>query len=288
MARRLAALILAALLAAPAPGLACTLWGAVGSRVEGGGALAAKNRDWTPDSPGRLELVRPAQGRAYVALTAQGSKGWSPRAGVNQDGLVVLSASASCLPRALRSVGRGRNRRLLANFGSVEQVLAQGELFAGARPAFYLLADPRRLAVVEVAPGGRWRARQVADGVLCHTNHYLDPEFDEQNRKPALSSRARLERIAALLAGHAAPLTLADFLTFSRDQSAGPDHSLWRTGSTPNKTRTLASFLARLPLRGPLVVEAVLANPGQAQKSLRLVLDQAFWQKRPAGPLKDD
>ncbi len=278
MTRLPAVLLLAASLCLAAPAWACTLWGAVGSAVAQDGALVAKNRDWTPDSPGRLELVRPKQGHAYLALMAKGARGWGVRAGVNRAGLAVLSASASSLPRALRRQGKGRNRLLLSGFATVDQVLAKQQLFAQARPAFYLLADARRLALVEVAPGGKWRVTTTRQGVLAHTNHYLDPVFSGHNRRPALSSHARQARITALLAGHPAPFTLADFLAFSRDQSAGPDHGIWRTGSTPAKTRTLASFLARLPLQGPPLVRGVLANPGRPEQSFRLLLDEAFWK----------
>ncbi|MCB2227297.1 MAG: C45 family peptidase [Desulfarculaceae bacterium] len=257
---------------------ACTLWGAVGSRAAGGGALAAKNRDWTPNSPGRLELVKPKEGRAYLALMARGPKGWGVRAGINQDGLVVFSASASSLPKALRREGKGRNRRLLAGFASVDAVLAEAALFGGARPAFYFLADPRRLAVVEAAPGGAYKITSARDGVLAHTNHYLGPGFGQHNLKPAKSSRARLGFIDKLLAGHPAPFTLADFLAYSQDKSNGPDHSLWRVGSTPRKTRTLAGFIVRLPVSGPPVVEALVANPGQKPERHRLVLDAGFWR----------
>ena len=31
------------------PSHACTLWGAAGSAVDGGGVLITKNRDWAPD-----------------------------------------------------------------------------------------------------------------------------------------------------------------------------------------------------------------------------------------------
>ncbi|MCF8034765.1 MAG: C45 family peptidase [Desulfarculaceae bacterium] len=279
MSRLLAALALAALLLAAATGQACTLWGAVGSRAAGGGALAAKNRDWTPDSPGRLELVKPGQGHPYLALTALGPKGWGVRAGVNRAGLCVLSAAASSLPKALRTQGKGRNRRLLSGFASVQAVLAEPELFARARPAFYLLADARQLALVEVAPDGTWKVRCLRDGVLAHTNHYLNQALGDHNRKPARSSRARLAFIQKLLTGHPAPFALADFWSYSQDQSNGPDNSLWRTGGTPTKTRTLASFLVRLPLSGPPRVEGLLANPGQQARSFGLGLNHRFWQQ---------
>jgi len=58
----------------------------------GGGVLVAKNRDWTPDSQGRLDLALPKEGHPYLALMAKGAKGWGVRAGVNRDGRRSASA----------------------------------------------------------------------------------------------------------------------------------------------------------------------------------------------------
>jgi hypothetical protein len=256
----------------------------VGSGVAGGGALAAKNRDWTPDSPGRLELVRPPGGLTYLALMVQGRKGWGVRAGVNQAGLTVLSAAASALPKNRRGGPPGISRRLLAGFSSVSEVLEKGEMFQGLGPRFYLLADARQVALVEIAPGGQARITSAHQGTLTHTNHYQSPDFAGFNQRRALSSHARQARVDALLAAAPRPLTLEAFQELSQDRGAGPDHSLWRTGTKPQGTRTLASFLVRLPLAGSPEVWATLANPGEPERRIKLILDENFWQG-PAGPL---
>jgi len=275
--RCLAALLALALLGA-APAGACTLWAAVGSQVAGGGTLAAKNRDWNPASIGRLERVRPAQGMAYLALMALGKKGWGVRAGVNQAGLTVFSASASAVPKDQRGGPPGVSRRLLAGFSSVQAVLEHRRMFEGLAPRFYLLADARQIAVVEVAPGGAVKIASTRDGLLTHTNHYLSPEFAAFNQRPALSSHARLARVDALAAALKRPLSLAMFQKISEDRANGLDNSLWRTGSKPKGARTLASFLVRLPLRGAPEAWVTLANPGQAQRRVKLILDEKFWK----------
>lgn len=279
MARRCLALALALALMGAAPAWACTLWAAVGLQVAGGGALAAKNRDWSPDSPGRLERVRPGEGHAYLALMARGSKGVGVRAGVNQAGLAVMSAAAAAVPKALRGQGMpGVIRRLLAGFSSVEAVLARQEIFDGLAPRFYLLADARQVAAVEIAPGGTVRIASTRNGVISHANHYLNPGFAAHNQRPTPSSRARQLRVDALLAALPRPLTLAGFEETSQDRGAGPDNSLWRAGSKPRGTRTLASFVVSLPPVGPPVAAVVLANPGQPERRIRLVLDHEFWR----------
>lgn len=43
---------------------ACTLYGAAGGNVEGGGTILAKNRDWKPDHTQLLRIVKPSRGYA--------------------------------------------------------------------------------------------------------------------------------------------------------------------------------------------------------------------------------
>jgi hypothetical protein len=89
----------------------------------------------------------------------------------------------------------------------------------------------------------------------------------------------RLERIQRLLAMRPRPLTLADFISFSGDRHDGPDYGIWRSGSTPKKIRTLASWIVRLPANGPPTLYVKLANPGEPPATRRLQLDTSFWEK---------
>jgi hypothetical protein len=56
------------------------------------------------------------------------------------------------------------------------------------------------------------------------------------------SSAVRFDRIQELLGEKKGNFTPADFTAMSRDSVAGPDNSIWRTGSTPTTTRTLATW----------------------------------------------
>jgi hypothetical protein len=79
-------------------------------------------------------------------------------------------------------------------------------------------------------------------------------------------------------------LTLEDFIAFSQDRNAGPDDSIWRTGGTPERERTLASWIVSLPKDVPPEIFIRLADPGKAIKTDRVKLDAAFW-KRPEGAI---
>jgi hypothetical protein len=267
--------LLAALLALSPRAEACTLWAAAGPRAEDGGTVLAKNRDWKPGQDQSVVRVRPDGGFRYVALRAQDADGAGLKAGTNERGLSVATATASAVPEPRRGSGGPSVGDLLASCATVEDVLARQAEFT--RAAFWMVADRSRAAVLEVAPGGRTAVRTVTDGTLAQANHYVAGPFRLLNGRGLSGSRARLARIEALLAGRPAPLSASDFARFSEDRAGGPDKSLWRTGSGPDRSRTVASWIAAAPPDGPPRVRVVLADPGKPRQVLELVLDAAFW-----------
>ncbi len=260
---------------------ACTLWAAAGDRAAQGGSLVAKNRDWTPE-PDEVRLVRPREGFRFLGLfPLREGKRRGAVAGINEAGLVVVTASAGSIPRDERNRGGGGlTERLFSGFATVDAVLADDVGVERTHPAIYLLADRFRIAWVEVAPGGRFAICVTENGVLTHTNHYLDESLTSLNAKVGRSSRRRLVRIGELAEGRTAPLTFADFKAFSQDRRDGPVDSLWRTGNRPKGERTLASWVVSLPKAAPPEIFIRLANPGQKERTMEMSLDSAFW-KRP-------
>jgi len=109
------------------PSDACTLWGAAGNAVYGGGVLITKNRDWTPDHRQQLNIVRPKEGYASVVLVAAGGAEPGTKAGVNEKGLVIVTATVNQVPTAERQrvdQKKGLMSHLLARCASVEDVLS--------------------------------------------------------------------------------------------------------------------------------------------------------------------
>ena len=84
------------------PCQACTLWGAAGTSIEGGGTLVAKNRDWAPDHFQELAVLQPAAGYWALALKAIGGEEPGVKAGVNDKGLVIVSATGNSTSRSSR------------------------------------------------------------------------------------------------------------------------------------------------------------------------------------------
>jgi hypothetical protein len=259
------------------PSGACTLWGAAGDRVAGGGTLIAKNRDWAPNQQHELVILRPAEGHRSVALMALGGDEPGVKAGVNEKGLAIVSATASQVPSAERKSVQQRKgliHHLLTTCVSVADVLQQLDLMH--RPVFYLVADRKEIAVVEVAPDGQLSVRRASSGTLHHTNHYCAIEPGDSMRKPGASSRQRYGRIEALLNDAPGPFTPEDFIRFSEDRNAGPDNSIWRTGSTPDRHRTLAAWLVTIPASGSPGIYLKTADPGQPERVCRLSVAEAL------------
>lgn len=258
---------------------ACTLWSVVGTNGVGG-TIVCKNRDWAPDHTQELKVVRPSSGYAYYGLFAVGGSEPGVKAGVNEKGLAVVTAAASCLPKSRRDHQPGKHgvlTRLLSGYASCDEVLAhQAAIFAEARATFILIADRTKSLEVEVGLDGAFVVRPVASGFAAHTNHYLDPALAAFNELPGKGSAVRLERVTQLLRAQAAPISAEACAAISRDRHDGPDESLWRTGKG---VRTLASWIVELPAAGPPMAHVVLANPGQREESSRVVLDPAFWSR---------
>lgn len=224
---------------------ACTLFGATGSVVDGGGTIIAKNRDFIPE-PQKVKVVRNGK-YAYFALFSQAENGnWYIRAGVNEKGLVAVTAMASCLPEKQRMAG---NRKpilsyILRNCATVQEALAEKDKFVGAK--FLMLGDSVELANVEMGLNGKYHIETVKNNTLAHTNYYLQPEFRDLNIKVGESSKTRYERICELLDKGSKPLNLQQFWQFSQDVQDGLDNSLWRLGSEENNIQTLTSFIVKI------------------------------------------
>jgi hypothetical protein len=118
--------------------------------------------------------------------------------------------------------------------------------------------------------------KSVERGFVVHTNHFLDPALAEFNFKVGPSSATRLARIGDLMSAVPRPYRFDALVAMSKDQHDGPDNSLWRTG---RRERTLASWIVETPAQGPPKLRVVIANPGQAEETRVLVLDQRFWRE---------
>ena len=90
-------LLIAITLLLTAPVEACTLFAANGSVVDDGGTLIVKNRDWEPNQHQVIKFVPSKDGYSYFGLYAEGTAA-GMKAGINEKGLTVVSATAGSIP----------------------------------------------------------------------------------------------------------------------------------------------------------------------------------------------
>jgi len=262
---------------------ACTLWAAAGEAVQGKGILIVKNRDWAPDHTQTLKMIDSPKGYKFIGLYAEGGKVPGLKAGVNEHGLVVTTATCGDISKEERGKmprKKGLNRALLQQCKSVAEALSHPKWFKG--PEFLLLADHREIALIEIGRHGKTVIQRKSQGTLFHTNHFIAPELQEPKPPENPSSHFRYDSIKTLLNKAQKPFSPNDFLTFSRNRDHGPDNSIFRTGSTPKKTRTLATFMVSMPIYEEPVLFLRLANPDQSEQEIELSLSAAFRGQIPA------
>ena len=125
-----------------------------------GGTIISKNRDWAPDHSQVLKMHRSAKGYAYFGLYAENGTEPGIKAGVNQKGLTVITATAGSIPKDRRASQPGKHGvigTLLSGYASCDEVLAKKDtLFPSARTMFLMLSDRSKIVLVEVGLEGKY------------------------------------------------------------------------------------------------------------------------------------
>lgn len=264
---------------------ACTLWAAAGQAVSGGGTLLVKNRDWYPNHEQVLRLVRPKEGYAYFGLYADNKKYSGFKAGINEKGLVIVSASASSIPRKTRmnmTYTGAVIRHVLSHCATAEEAAVYLKTVRG--PQFLMFADRQHVGSAEISPSGDNSISIVENGTLAHTNHYHAPGLLKYNVLPGKSSHARYTRISDLLWETHRPYHLEDFLAMADDHVMGPDNSIFRTGSTKKSEATIATWAVSIPKEGSPILSVRILNPGKEAAFYHLSSDDVFqggWKDEP-------
>ena len=177
--------------------------------------------------------------------------------GVNEKGFVVFRTTTGSVPKEVRKQykrfksedGFDGQEFLIRNCASVDEALKHVEVFS-KEPTNYMMADAKKIAVVEVLPGGKHVVTVKDRGTLTHTNHYITKDSFECNVVSSQSSQVRLNRIRKLLDTTAKPFS-KDFINFTEDKNDGPDDSIFRVG-TPGMdvSTTLATMAVYIPEQG--------------------------------------
>lgn len=196
----------------------CTLFGAIGDRVEGGGVLIGKTRDRPKSLEQAFIEVLPKSGYGYRGISLKGLR--NVTSGMNEKGLVVVSAAASNVEREDKVTTVGR---ILSKAACVDDVIALAQKGEIQGPIHYLVGDIHKIALLEMIDGQRYEVLVKENGVLCHTNHFILKEMKKFNRKIGVSSQARLNRIENLLRD--VSFTKDRFIAYTQDHINGPGNN---------------------------------------------------------------
>jgi isopenicillin-N N-acyltransferase-like protein len=262
---------------------ACTLWAATGTNVKGRGTLIAKNRDWLPRYKQITKLVTPDNGLRYFGLFEKGNEKSGIKMGINEKGLVVVSASA-IIPSHYKDSQphtKGLNRKLLTSCSTIDEALARKELFKG--PRFLLLADKNQIALIEIGLNSKFSVKELKNGVLYHTNHFIEPQFyylnpsafNQKKLRRFISSHERLKQISKFMTSKA-EFGFEDFITISYSHDGQINNSIWREGKTPQSSRTLSSWVVWQPEKGTPYLFIRLADPNDEIKEYHLKVEDIF------------
>jgi len=263
------------------PAQACTLWAANGDVVEGGGSLIVKNRDWLPDHHQDVKLVSPSEGYRYIGLFTIDGGHKGVKAGINEKGLVVVSATVGSIPTKERETmiyTHALTSQLLKECSSVEEAIAKTNLFVG--PQILMIADQQKVATIEIGPEGNFSVMMKENGTIFHTNHYIAESMLGFNRISGQSSQKRYVRIGELLTNGPQTYDLDTFINFSQDQNDGADNSIFRTGSTSYKTRTMAVWAVAIPQNKSPELYIKILNPNESEQVLRINAEDVFSGKQ--------
>jgi hypothetical protein len=182
--------------------------------------------------------------------------------GINEKGLVVVSAAASNVEKEDKVTTVGK---ILSRASSVDEVIAllkKGEIRG---PIHYLLGDIHKIALLEAIDGDRYAFLVKENGVLYHTNHFTLNDMKKFNGKIGVSSQVRLNRIESLL--KESPFTKEKFIIFAQDHFNGPgNNSICRhfESGVRGSEQTVSAAVYYLPKEGVPEVWVSLGQPCQA------------------------
>lgn len=246
---------------------ACTIWAATGPKTTlEGDTIVAKVRDYVPNE--QVEVtVDDGHGYRYRGLTSDGGK---LRMAINEKGLAVVFAMASCIPNETLATypkfksdkGYGILETLTRECASVEEALKRIPTLHEKHPIHILIGDKKAIALIEITPKGSLHVRKTTDGTLAHTNHFVAKKNRPFNVKIAKSSLTRYKRITELLKTEPRPLTFDANIALTKDRHDGPNNSIFRTGNSYLSSRTLSIMVMRIPKTGqPEIYLTYQENP---------------------------
>ncbi len=243
--------------------LKCTSLAAAGEWTLDGHVLVGHNEDWSPEDEGTVYLVRakPTGEPAYLALTYGGL---IPNIGFNEAGLAQCCDSVYPDDSRL-GVPRIFVARAVLACRTLSEALSAAVLDKRAAGYNHLIAHESGEIYNLEASAKRFAVQYSEDGLLAHTNHYLDPRLKEVEAAPEslLRSHVRLNRVNRLQRT-LAPHSTETFTQILSDHVNRPRSICCHDTENPvaiERSKTIASVMIDLTDQAMLVT---IGNPCQS------------------------
>lgn len=232
----------------------CTTFAVSGALTADGQPLAGQNADLPA---GTLDVaimarIQPDEQPGFLMLLPAGQLSYI---GINDRGLAVFANFLNTdgwrpgFPRYLLS-------RTVLEHDSIDGALAQLRTIPRASSRNVLIMDGAGNSVsVEYAVDVEGQV-DPTDGVLVHTNHFVDPAVaacEQAEGDRLVNSCTRLNRMRELLEAERGAITPESVMTSFRDRAHAPDAICRHIGDGPGDYITFASIIAR-PSTGDLWV----------------------------------
>lgn len=180
----------------------CTAFAALPESTADGRLLVGQNWDWIPAVKGAVVATEPAEGPRTLAFTEAGIFGG--KIGLNEAGLALCVNGMMSTEDDWEGLETPFHARCWLALSQDSLAEAVGEIAKGRRAAtanFLLAKAPDEVADVEAAPGDT-NVLGPEDGMLVHSNHFVEPDSLEATEAPnprRWFSCARRDRLDSLL-----------------------------------------------------------------------------------------
>ena len=233
----------------------CTTFAVLPEATADGSPLIGQNADLPAfyKEIGVIVEIVPDDAPSVLMLTPAGQVSYI---GINDRGLGVFANYLTCdgwrlgFPRYLFS-------RLALTKETVDDAIAAIRAVPRASSRNLIMLDAHGTAAdLETTPTRDARL-DPRDGLLAHSNHYVAPELESEERSPerqVANSRVRLDRMEDLLRHHRGTLDIGGMQTILRDRDCTPDALCRLPGDDPSSDFiTFASVIAE-PSKGRMAV----------------------------------
>jgi hypothetical protein len=192
------------------------------------GRLIGHNEDWSADAAGRLFILRRTlRGQTLFELHYAGTLGGNAIS-ISSAGLVQMinSLEGTPLDTSAPRVPTNIIARFMADSTDTKAALAKLKDIPRMGGYAHTLINAKSVTLLELSQH-EIASREITQFPFVHANHYTVDEMLHCNRRPPAESESSRQRYAGAVAGIAPQMAPEQLMTLLKNDSKGPDNSLF-------------------------------------------------------------